>query len=284
MGAIIKNVSTVSSNEEKGLLNLTSKAITLCLENCEHSIEEIDIIISASIYGEDYLCEPALATLILQSLNKGNNSYKQFAFDINNGGGSIINAFQIMDTLIKDGRISKGVIVAGDCQPKIGNVNGFEIKSGAAAILIHKSTERGFCDFYFETFPEYLDKAFSYLSWDKNIATLHYTQQTNLLAVYLEISINSINAFLTKNRMSIEEIDSIICSQAPLGFQEKLNKKLGFKNTHSINQGQYSGGILYSLEKNKQTWDNYTNILIVNVGPGILISITLYKHHQNELN
>ena len=292
MGTIIKSVAIAKPIFQKGILAINARAAKRCLKSTKTCIQNVGMLISAGVYNENHLKEPALAALIHKRLfNRfcikklfGKDKKNTFSFDLHKGGGGAHTAIEVIDGFIQSGEIDHGLVVAGDTKPITGSSENYNYSSGAGAILLSKGNEnKGFIKFSTETFPEFISDLESSTNWDTGSFRFFVNQKNDYLKNCVECAVKSIQLFFENENLNWNEVDLVITSQSPKGFVKKLQHELGLKNKLIQINGNgeiYSAGIIYSLNKafHNQKFKKAKNILFLTVGAGITTSLSLYKN------
>jgi 3-oxoacyl-[acyl-carrier-protein] synthase-3 len=292
MGTIIKSVGVAEPFFRKKILPLTVQSVKRCLKNSGIDAQQIGMLVNTSVYSENHLGEPALASLIQKKIQfnpflkkfPGIYPEKMFSFDLHSGGGGAIAAFQLIDGFLQAGEIQNGLVVAGDVKPVSGLTENFNYLPGAAAALLSKVEEnRGFEYFRSDTFPEFINNLESSINWDSGKFRFTIYQKKEFLNNCVSCAIISINRFFIEKKIGWESIDLVITSQNPDGFAGLFQKEAGIKNmvveVAGINNF-YSAGLLFSIYEvfKSQQFSKAKNILFVSVGAGITVSLSLYKN------
>ena len=309
MGTIIKSIA-ISENKSllnrKGSIKLCSEAASRCLENANIDSSELDIIINTGIYRDNHIAEPSIASILQDKLrskpNKAlfqsptnNGTGHTFSFDLSNSGCGVLNGIQVIDNLLKLGRISKGMIITGDANPIPELSRNFEFPGAAAAVFLTSSSNcPGFESISHYSYPEFKENFTGYTSWQRakqnggfrNV--LNIEQDESYLGNCIQCASKSISGFFSENRITIEDIDLVIASQSPPGFPEGLREENKLPVLRNITENKriapYTAGPLFDLHSN---WDKIQSgqanrILFVTVGAGISVSIALYRNHCAE--
>jgi 3-oxoacyl-[acyl-carrier-protein] synthase III len=292
MGTIIKSVAVAKPFFRNKILPLAVISVKCCLKKSGIDIEHVGMLINTSIYTENYLREPALASLIQKKIQsnplrkkfRSGNSNKIFSFDLHRGGSGIIAAFQLIDGFIQTGEIQNAIVVGGDVKPVSGYTENFNYSSGAAAVLLSKiDGNKGFVHFRTDTYPEYIHDLESSTNWDSGKFKFGIHQGKDFLNNCVSCALVSISKFFKEKEISWEQIDLVITSQIPTGFTELLKRQVGLNNKVvdiSGNRGFYSAGLLFSLNRvfRNPKFTSSKNVLFLTVGAGITVSLTLYKN------
>ena len=292
MGTIIKSVGVAKPFFRKRILSITVQSVKQCLKNSGIGVQQIGMLVNTSVYSENHMGEPALASLIQRKIQHNSickkslngNAGKMFSFDLHNGGGGTIAAFQLIDGFLQTGEIQNGLVVAGDVKPVSGRTENFNYSPGAASVLLSKVTEnKGFDCFRCDTYPEFKNDLKSSINWDTGKFRFAIQQKKEFLNHCVTCAINSVNQFFEEKNLNWEKIDLVITSQNPEGFISQFKMQTGIKNKMAeINENDnfYSTGLLFSLYKvfNSQRFLEAKNILFITVGAGITVSVSLYKN------
>lgn len=292
MGTIIKSVGVAKPFFRKRILPLEVMSAKQCLRKAGIDSRQIGLLVNTSLYSENHLGEPALASLIQKKIQKKGylknssavNSEKMFSFDLHCGGNGLNHAFQLIDGFLQTGEIEYGLVVAGDVRPISGTTENFNYSQGAAAVLLSKTEEnRGFDYFRSDTFPEFLTDLESSIDWSTGKFKFAIQQNKEYLKNCVSCALISVSRFFKEKNTSWDEIDLVITSQNPVGFAEMLKMEAGVKNKFvelPENNNFHSAGLLFSLNEvfNSQRFRKSKNILFITVGAGITVSISLYKN------
>jgi len=292
MGTIIRSVGTSTPESDNGIVQLTSLAAKRCLSNAAINEREIGMIIYSGVYNENHQGEPAIASLIQNSLqsNYVRNGIDNkepdniLSFDIHNGGGGILDAFQVADGFIASGELKYGLIVTGDTKPTDGASENYNYFPSAGAALLSKgSDEKGFVRFKTITYPEFINDFNCSTNWDTGKFRFIIDQKPDYIENCLWCAEDSIKRFLEEEKLLPEEIDLIISSRSPLGFREKIIQRTGFKDFLDpgiSNCEIYSAGLVFSLDElfKSGKFKISERILFLTVGSGITVSLALYRN------
>jgi 3-oxoacyl-[acyl-carrier-protein] synthase III len=289
MGTIIKSVAFFKPFLRKGIVSMTAHAAKQCLKYAGNGPENLELLINTAVYSENHLSEPALSALILNKIFRTSKTKaplfqnrRLFSFDLHNGGGGAMNAIQVIDGFLQTGQIESGMVVAGDAKPNRGRTENFKYVNGAAAILLVKDREdKGFVKFSSDTYPDYENDNKSMIDWGTGRFMFLNSQDNHFLKHCLECAEKSIRKFLKTLHLETGQLDLILTSQTPRGFGPGLQKmlfperKMFFEGLH----GEiYSAGLFFAMDRAFKSGEfmNARNILLVTVGAGITVSLSLY--------
>lgn len=292
MGTIIRYVAIEKPFFRKRILPLIVRSAKRCLKKSGIFAEHVGVLVNTSIYSENHLREPALATLIQKKIQffpfkripVKASSGKMFSFDLHSGGGGVIAAIQLIDGFLKSGEIQNGLVVAGDVKPVSGHTENFNYSPGAASLLLsNEAGNKGFECFRTDTYSEFINDLESLTSWDSGKFRFEIQQKKEFLSNCVSCAITSIHRFFEEKKLDWKQIDLVITSQNPMGFNSMFKKEAGLKNEIVAINGNdifYSAGVLFSLNKvfYTQRFKQAKSILFVTVGAGITVSLSLYKN------
>jgi len=301
MGAQIKMVSVAQPRlgfHHVNSIRLSARAASQCLNNARIDPRDIGLLVNTGIYRYKNTGEPAIAALIQASLSANrtikknmDNHKNTFSFDLNNGGCGLLTAIEIVQGLINSGEIVYGMVVTGDSEPFYRLSKEFTFNSAAAAIILARSeNSNGFSMFRTYTYPEYSGEFvsstyYSHEGHGKGRNILNVMQKETYTDVCVDCAAKSLFNFLDESGMKLDDIDLIIPSQSPLGFTDKLKKRVGMNGNFieikkTGNMVFHTAGPAFALKK---VWDDNRfgsskNIIFLTIGSGINVSLALYQN------
>lgn len=244
MGAQIKMVSVALpwfGFHHVNSIRLSARAASQCLNDAHIDPGDIGLLVNTGIYRYKNTGEPAIAALIQQTISANRTVIKDmddhrntFSFDLNNGGCGLLTAIEIVQGSINNGEIAYGMVVTGDSEPFYRLSKEFTFNSAAAAIILAGSkNSNGFSMFRTYTYPEYSGEFvsctfYNSAGWSgKGRNILNVVQKVSYPDVCVDCAVKSLFNFLDESGKTMGEIDLIIPSQSPLGFTDKLKKRVG---------------------------------------------------------
>jgi len=250
------------------------------------------MIINAGGYNENHQGEPAIASLIQNSLMSSYTRHGMISkepenilsFDIHNGGGGILDAIRVADGFIESGELEYGLIITGDTKPSSGASENYNYFPSAGAVLLSRGAEGvGFGRFRSNTYPEFINDFKSSTNWYTGKFRFLIDQKSQYLENCICCAVDSIKSFLEEENLRPEEIDLLISSQSPSGFREKFIQRTGFKDflTPDLSKREiYSAGLVFSLNElfKSGKFNLSEKILFLTVGSGITVSLTIYRN------
>ena len=302
MGAQIKMVSVAQPRfgfHHVNSIRLSARAASQCLADARIDPRDIGLLVNTGIYRYKNTGEPAIAALIQKTMGNNrtiikdpDNHKNTFSFDLNNGGCGMLTAIEIVQGSVSSGEIAYGMVVTGDSEPFYRLSKEFTFNSAAAAIILEGSGKsNGFSMFRSYSYPEYSGEFvsstfFNNEGWHgKGRNILNVMQKESYSDVCVDCAMKSLVNFLNETGKRLDDIDLIIPSQSPLGFTDKLKKRVGMNGNFieikkTGNMVFHTAGPLFAL---KQVWDDHRfkgskNIIFLTIGSGINVSLALYQN------
>lgn len=251
------------------------------------------MILNCGVYNENHQGEPAIASLIQNRIQRyftgkrllSKEAENIFSFDIHNGGGGILDAFNVADSFIASGNVEYCLVVAGDTKPVKGPSQNYHYFPSAGAVLLSNGPEgKGFRKFVSKTYPAFKNDLNSSTNWETGNFRFITDQKPEYLEDCLRCAEDATKTFLEDQELSPDDIDLLISCRSPLGFREKFIKRNGFKDILTMRKSNheiFSAGLVFSLNKMVQdgVFNVSKNILFLTVGSGITVSLSLYRNN-----
>ena len=295
MGIKIDSIGLCENKNKsvKTSLELCRRAAEPCIKHSAYSKEDIGLVVSVSVYRDEYFCEPAFSSFVQNDLKINHNKMdslgpKTLSLDVLNGAMGFLNACQLCSAMITAGKIKTGLVVSSDLVN--GNVSekgdspGF-LPSGAAMLLAgEKNGGSGFKTFHFKTFAEMQNACESYFFHDKDHMTLIFKRDPDVEDIYLRAISIGVNEFLKREAVGLNDFDMIIPSQISSAFITKMADILGVKREKMIDVTREGGNLFNAslpaamdhIFKHKQP-EAGQKALIINVASGIQVGCAVYE-------
>lgn len=296
MGTRIDAVATSRSHPwplDRGALRLSDAAARACLARAERRASELDLLVSAGLYKEHSMAEPALAAIIQEDIgaNPGHPTSRDhhgtFSFDVMNGGCGALSAAHLIDAFTGAGTAQLGLVVAGDADPEPSTSRGFPFAPvGGALLLEHVDAGEGFRGFEFRTFPEHARLFEVRVEWapEEEHNVIAVREDPTFAKRCVERATETASAFLARAGLRGSQVDLLIASQYPPTFAEDLASALGVPpecvpRVRSELAPAHTAGPLAALEA---AFENglfacAKHVLFVTAGSGITIGVASYE-------
>ena len=295
MGIKIDSIG-LCENKNKSIktsLELCRRAAEPCIKFSAYSKEDIGLVVSVSVYRDEYFCEPAFSSFVQNDLKINHNKTdslgpKTLSLDVLNGAMGFLNACQLCSAMITAGKIKTGLVVSSDLVngnvSEKGDFPGF-LPSGAAMLLAgEKNGGSGFKTFHFKTFAEMQNACESYFFHDKDHMTLIFKRDPAVEDIYLRAISIGVGEFMKREAFGLDDFDMIIPSQISSGFITKMAGILGVKREKMIDVTREGGNLFnaslpaamdYIFKHNPP--EAGQKVLIINVASGIQVGCAVYE-------
>jgi 3-oxoacyl-[acyl-carrier-protein] synthase III len=300
MGTIIEASATATATAFQrsltpGALELADAAARLCLERANRTAGELDLLISAGVFHDRILSEPALASLIQEDIgaNLGHPpgaGHGTFSFDIYNGACGMLTGIQLVDGMLASGTVKLGMVLASDMDPEPGISEGFTFPgAGGAVVLSADDSRAGFTAFQFATFPEFGELFQSYVDWHDDARSGLAAHGRNVLTVEIDESYTAralecaeatVRELAQAQALDIGKLDLLVATASVPGFADGLATRLGLpaERVASAPDGlarAHTAAPALALEAVEL--DAGRTALFVSAGAGITVAVALYQ-------
>lgn len=142
MGTVIRASGVHTESSPVASIICSARAAERCLAAAGVRNVDVDLLISTGVYRENNLAEPALAALIQRELGANpdpfldDQGHRTFAFDLMNGPVGLLNAVQVADAMITNGRYRNVLVVSNDVHPSVKLTPSFPFAQVGTAILL----------------------------------------------------------------------------------------------------------------------------------------------------
>lgn len=263
----IKSVGTVAHGQVKdagnSAIELARLAAEACLQRWSHPRSEIGLLIHAGVYREDFLCEPALASMIAGALDLNANIASQsdpktFVFDVLNGALGFLTACHLGVQAIRAGKQKHVLVVASEIE---NNAAAFPdqllgLTETGSAVLLEESPDRaarGFGHFVFKSFSDRLDAFTSFTVPDQGSTRLDFERDPRLEEYYLDGITDVVTELLEIEGLSHEQIHLVFPPQISPSFAARLSDRLGIARDRIVDIAEtgkdyYTSSLAHGLQ------------------------------------
>jgi 3-oxoacyl-[acyl-carrier-protein] synthase III len=154
-------------NGARDAVSMLATAAELCLRRSRYACRDIELIINAGVYRNDFLCEPAVASIVAGRLltddDRGTSPGPQtLAFDLTSGSLGVLEACWAASNMIASSNFRTAMVMAAEVELN-GNSSPEQrlgIEETASAMILEASTADGpgFGCFHFQSFTRHLHK------------------------------------------------------------------------------------------------------------------------------
>lgn len=269
-------------------------AATACLDDSGVERTEIGLVVHAGIYRDDFLSEPAVATLVAGEVGinaepESADAPKTFAFDVLNGAVGFLNGCHVAAGMIGAGRTAHAMVLASEVEnnaPESGYARNGISETGSAIMLSPSHGPEGFGRFVFGHHPEFRAALRTYTQERDGRMWLRVDRDPNLAAIYVSCLPSSVKELLTLEGLEPEDIALVFPPYLPGAALDELAAHIGVDRSRFVD-----------LEAQGQTSDPFTSTLpyqvadaqrrglvkpgdvalIMAVGSGVEVGCTTYR-------
>ena len=272
-------------------LEMVRVAAEQCLTESSYSRNDIDLLIYAGVYRDDFICEPAIASMVAGTLQindtiQSRQDKKMFAFDLFNGPVGFLNACYTAIGMMKAQKAKTAMIIASEVEnnreilPE--ELRGIE-ETGSVLILDESPDGMiGFGNFVFKSFTEYIEAFKSYTKLCKGRTGLHFEKDPGLEMLYQQCICDTVHDLLRIEQLDISQMKVILPPQISSNFLDGLSHVMElnrdkFVDVHT-SRDLFTSSLPYTLQYvRRQGQVNAGDIgLIIVVGPGIQVGCATY--------
>ena len=296
MGTIIKASSILEWKDNQGSIDLAVQVAKQCIASSGIDMKDIGILINLGLYREDNMAEPAMAALIQKGIGMNTDPIKEFpaseitfCFDLGNGSCGFLNAVQIVQALMNNGKIKYALLVSSDVHPSKKKVSDFPYTHYGAAVLLEQSNqdEKGFKNIVMKTTePDdymgvnaYCDMLKVGINGRKHVIVEVDNDYSNKLK---DFTIKSINEYSKSEKIDLTNVKLII-SEPAKDFGIEIAKEIGNDEKTVAKTYEKFGdtassalSIGYHVLVNENSLKEGDQVLFVGASPGLTSICGLY--------
>ncbi|MGE0605774.1 MAG: amino acid adenylation domain-containing protein [Pirellulales bacterium] len=254
---------------------------------------DVGLVMHTGLYRSEFLCEPAVATIVAGDLGLNQDAekmrdFKTFAFDLINGSAAFLQACYTGLQAIRFGRMESVVVTASEIEnngdrpqalPQLG------IREVGSAVVLGRSTEEGpgFGNFLFTSDTAHVKDVMTNTAHHEGVLCLGIQQDPTLHDHYLEAVVAAVPRLLEREGLALEDIKHIFPPQISPDFIGKLAQRLGVAQDQMIDatagQGDlYTSSLPHALRRAQE--ENRVQPgdigLFLTVGSGIQVAAAVY--------
>lgn len=269
-------------------------AATACLADSGVERTDVGLVIHAGIYRDDFLSEPAVATLVAGEVGinaepESADAPKTFAFDVLNGAVGFLNGCHVAAGMIGAGRTGHAMVLASEVEnntPESGYPRNGISETGSAIMLSPSHGPEGFGRFVFGHHPEYRGALTTYTQERDGRMWLRIDRDPNLAAIYVSCLPSSVKELLTLEGLAPEDIAVVFPPYLPGGALDELAAHIGVDRSRFVDleaQGQtsdpFTSALPYQIADARRRGLVKTGdvALIMAVGSGVEVGCTTYR-------
>lgn len=215
----------------RGSVSHAAAAGRRCLAASRVRPGDVGVLVSAGVYRDRHVAEPAIAAYIQHRLgiNVEFQGRPTLAFDLLNGGCGMLNAAQVVVAMLQSGQAASGMVVAGEANSDRRPDPSSAVPRSGAALLLDLSTfdGSGFGAFAFRTHEEDADLFSAVVSLAVPRGRLIIRRQARLEEAWLGHAGAAVEEALAKEGLTRERLDLVVPAQVSPGFVSRLPAAIG---------------------------------------------------------
>ncbi len=277
--------------QRNSLVQLTCAA-QQCFGKSFYGPEDIELLINAGVYRNEFLSEPALAAVLAGELHMNDASEspddrKTLAFDLSSGATGFLRACFVATQTIRSGQYGTAMIVAseieynGDILPD--EVLGLEETASAVILDDRGDGETGFGRFFFHDETDHLHGFTAHSQHRDGRSTLWFARDKELESCFLRSICHAVREFLEQAEQRLADFDVIIPPQISPGFVERLGQLLAVPSEKLLRLGRHHRDLYTSsLAHSFQAMSDHCRLqpgtrgLLIEVGAGVQVACATY--------
>ena len=239
MKAAIRGVAQSTAKKAWGRassIKMAADAARGALAQADISYGSIDVFINVGVYRDANICEPAVASLIQQEIGQDTEGKPVFSFDLANGACGLINAFQVVASLVHTGGVRRALVVASDVDPTPRHSAGLDLEPVGVGIALAADEDEGFEAFCSDTYPQHEGLYDSHLRWigptnffqkisSRGTQRIDLRQGPKFQSLATDCTLESLGRFLEQQELTFEDLDLVLTPGRPEGLKKRLEEE-----------------------------------------------------------
>jgi 3-oxoacyl-[acyl-carrier-protein] synthase III len=203
-----------------------------CLAASHCRVGDVGVLVSAGVYRDGHVAEPAIAAYIQHRLGiniEFQGRRQTLAFDLLNGGCGMLNAVQVVGAMLQSGQAAAGMVVAGEANTDRRPDPASTVARSGAALLLERSQRAGtgFGAFAFQTHEQDSDLFTAVVSLAEPRGRLFIRRQARLEEAWLGHVSGAVDEAVEREGLTRDQIDLVVPAQISAGFLSRLPAAIG---------------------------------------------------------
>ncbi|MBE3560030.1 MAG: amino acid adenylation domain-containing protein [Ktedonobacteraceae bacterium] len=213
-------------------LEMAKAAALRSLQASPYSRNDIDLLIYTGVYRDDFISEPALASIVAGQLEindtiQSQEDKKTFAFDLFNGASGVLNACYTAVGMMQSKKAATAMIVTAEIEnnreilPNM--LRGIEETASALILDYSPDGQTGFGNFVFKHFPEYIGAVNTHTMLRDGKTCLYVEQDAHVEQYYQRCIRETVLELLRIEQLDLSRIKLILPPQISSSFIDGLS-------------------------------------------------------------
>jgi 3-oxoacyl-[acyl-carrier-protein] synthase III len=235
----IESIGTVPvDSAARGTVGLAKAASEACLAQSKHDRSDIDLLLFAGVYRDEFICEPAIAAMLAGAMQLNDTpevaaKKKTFACDVFNGALGLFNACHLAVQMIQSGTARRTLVAASEVENNASirpdHLVGLR-ETGSALILdAEGSGDAGFGEFLFRYATDHAGDLRSHYTCIDGKGCLQVEKSDDLQGHLLECIQGAVEELLQREGVERSAIKAVFAPQISADFLTDLATRLGIE-------------------------------------------------------
>lgn len=281
-----------SSPEPRDSVSMLAAAADACLNAARHSRDEVDLAINAGVYRDDFLCEPAVASIVAGRLQldgrRTSGGPGTLAFDLTNGSLGTLQACHVAANMIAAGKFRNALVMAAEVEVNRRHCpeRQLDLAETASAMLLEASSADGpgFGTFVFQSSTADLHRFAAHSAVAEGRTVLHFERHPEYTRQCLDLIGACFDRLLAVERLARPQIAAVLPPLVSAAFVEQLSERLGLPRERLVQprpaaRDAYTSSLAIGLDLLRQRGGARAGDLavLIGVGSGIQVGCATYR-------
>ena len=228
----------------RGTLPMAKAAAEDALARSSHDRSDVDLLMFAGVYRDEFICEPAIAAMAAGELKINDHvetpaDKKTFALDVFNGAIGSLNACHMGAQAIEAGKARNVMVLASEVENNAAtrpdHLRGIK-ETGSALILDGEGDGKtGFGNFVFHYVTEHVGDVETHTAMVNKKTCLEVEKKGNLEKAALDAIPEAVVELLVKEGLTMDQIQVVFPPQDSAEFSKELAERLGVPSERMVN-------------------------------------------------
>jgi 3-oxoacyl-[acyl-carrier-protein] synthase III len=252
--ARVESIGTLGEGApaDRSALGMAVAAGRACLSRSRYELSEVELLLYAGVYRDEFLSEPAMASMVAGELQMNHDiaspeGRKTLAFDVFNGGVGFLDACWVASEALLAGKFSKAMVVAAEVENnrtvRPDALLGLRETASALFLDVDSDGATGFGRFLFRYRTDQLDAFSSQAKFEAGSPFLRFDRKPDLEEQFLACIAEAVGELLEVEQMKISDL-AIFPPQLSPRFVNALAARLNIARDHCIDVS--GGGDLFT--------------------------------------
>jgi 3-oxoacyl-[acyl-carrier-protein] synthase III len=288
----IDSVGTIPVDRSiRGTLPMAKAAAEDCLARSSHDRSDIDLLLFAGVYRDEFICEPAIAAMAAGELKINDHvespaDKKTFALDVFNGAIGFLNACQMGAQMIEAGKAKNVMVLASEVENNAAtrpdHLRGIK-ETGSAMILDGEGDGKsGFGNFVFHYVTENIGNVETHTAMVNKKTCLEVEKKGDLEKAALDAIPEAVVELLVKEGLTMDQIQLVFPPQVSPEFGNELADRLGVSMDRVVDlatkEDYFTSSLACSIRAAQESGKVKSGDigLIICMGAGLQIGCAIY--------